>query len=117
MRKGLYILLIAICSLQFVAKAQQEELKPWIDVVMDERDPSQWKWNKTDASRFTIRGDFDGDGFSENLYETATSIFSDNDELTPLKLAGDLGVYFLINEGDLDGDGGDEISFMIVNRD
>ena len=43
MRKGLYILLIAICSLQFVAKAQQEELKPWIDVVMDERDPSQWK--------------------------------------------------------------------------
>lgn len=117
MKKGLYILLIAICSLQFVAKAQQEELKPWIDVVMDERDPSQWKWNKTDASRFTIRGDFDGDGFSENLYETATSIFSDNDELTPLKLAEDLGVYFLINEGDLDGDGGDEISFMIVNRD
>ena len=82
MRKGLYILLIAICSLQFVVKAQQEELKPWIDVVMDERDPSQWKWNKTDASRFTIRGDFDGDGFSENLYETATSIFSDNDEKT-----------------------------------
>ncbi len=100
-----------------VSVAQTEQLKPWTDVVFDDRDPSAWKWNKNESSRFSIRGDFDGDGFSENLYESATVLFSDNDELTPLKLDGDLGVYFLINEGDLDGDGGDEISFMTVYRD
>ena len=44
-------------------------------------------------------------------------LVSDNDELTPLKLDGDLGVYFLTNEGDLDGDGSDEIGFMTVYRD
>ena len=115
--KKLYILLVIAAFCGITAKAQSEALKPWTDVIVDDRDPSQWKWNKTEASRFSIRGDFDGDGFSENLYESATTLFSDNDELTPLKLDGDLGVYFLVNEGDLDGDGGDEISFMTVNRD
>lgn len=117
MKKGLCFLLALLGFCNIVLLAQSEELKPWTDVIIDQRDHSQWKWNKTDASRFSIRGDFDGDGFSENLYESATTLFSDNDELTPLRLDGDLGVYFLINEGDLDGDGGDEISFMTVNRD
>lgn len=115
--KKLYFLLVIVAFCSIATKAQTEALKPWTDVIVDDRDPSQWKWNKTKASRFSIRGDFDGDGFSENLYEGATTLFSDNDELTPLKLDGDLGVYFLVNEGDLDGDGGDEISFMTVNRD
>ena len=117
MKKGLCFIVALVGLCDVVLLAQSEELKPWTDVIIDQRDPSQWKWNKTDASRFSIRGDFDGDGFSENLYESATTLFSDNDELTPLRLDGDLGVYFLINEGDLDGDGGDEISFMTVNRD
>lgn len=115
--KKLYFLLVIVAFCSIAVKAQTEALKPWTDVIVDDRDPSQWKWNKTEASRFSIRGDFDGDGFSENLYEGATTLFSDNDGLTPLKLNGDLGVYFLVNEGDLDGDGGDEISFMTVNRD
>ena len=97
--------------------ANVSELKPWRDVIMTNLTPSEWRWNKNNSTRFTIRGDFDGDGFEENLYETATQIFSDNDELTPLQLDGDLGVYFLVNEGDLDGDGGDEISLMTVYRD
>ena len=117
MKKGLCFIVALVGLCDVVLLAQSEELKPWTDVIIDQRDPSQWKWNKTDASRFSIRGDFDGDGFSENLYESATTLFSDNDELTPLRLDGDLGVYFLINEGDMDGDGGDEISFMTVNRD
>lgn len=115
--KRLYVLLVVVAFCGFAAKAQSEALKPWTDIIVDDRDPSQWKWNKTEASRFSIRGDFDGDGFSETLYEGATTLFSDNDEITPLKLDGELGVYFLVNEGDLDGDGGDEISFMTVNRD
>ena len=97
--------------------ANVSELKHWRDVIMTNLTPSEWRWNKNNSTRFTIRGDFDGDGFEENLYETATQIFSDNDELTPLQLDGDLGVYFLVNEGDLDGDGGDEISLMTVYRD
>ncbi|HIW87723.1 MAG TPA: hypothetical protein IAC47_05555, partial [Candidatus Onthomorpha intestinigallinarum] len=115
MKKSLYLILIFMVL--GVNGFAQLELKPWTDVVVDDRDPSQWKWNKNNSSRFSIRGDFDGDGFEENLYETATGFFSDNEELTPLKLDGDLGVYFLANEGDLDGDGGDEISFMTVYRD
>lgn len=118
MKKTAFYLILAFLSLGHIdVFAQNDEVKPWTDVIIDNRDPSLWTWNKNNSSRFSIRGDFDGDGFSENLYETATTIFSDNDELTPLKLDGDLGVYFLVNEGDLDGDGGDEISFMTVYRD
>ncbi|MDR1847614.1 MAG: hypothetical protein LBR17_05805 [Bacteroidales bacterium] len=114
--KRLVCLAFVMLAIAVAVKAQ-EELKPWTDVVIDSRDPSKWTWNKTESSRFMIRGDFDGDGFDENLYETATKLFSDNKEITDLTLDGDLGVYFLVNEGDLDGDGGDEISFMVVNRD
>ncbi len=117
MKKGFSIFFAAMAFFNIAAVAQIEELKPWTDVIVDERDPKLWQWNKTEGTRFSIRGDFDGDGFSENLYEAATTLFSDNDEITPLKLDTDLGVYFLINEGDLDGDGGDEISFMSVYRD
>ncbi len=117
MKKAFCIFFAAMTFCSIASKAQIEELKPWTDVIVDDRDPSKWKWDKTEGTRFSIRGDFDGDGFSENLYEAATTLFSDNDELTPLKLDTDLGVYFLINEGDLDGDGGDEISFMSVYRD
>ena len=92
MKKGLCFIVALVGLCDVVLLAQSEELKPWTDVIIDQRDPSQWKWNKTDASRFSIRGDFDGDGFSENLYESATTLFSDNDELTPLRLDGDLGV-------------------------
>ena len=91
--------------------------KPWTDVITSNLTPSQWKWNKNNSSRFSIRGDFDGDGFEETLYEGATMLFSDNKDLTPLQLDGDLGVYFLSNEGDLDGDGSDEICLMTVYRD
>lgn len=95
----------------------EEKIKPWTDIVKNTSDPASWTWNKNENTRFAIRGDWDGDGFDEMLYESATKLFSDNDDITPLNLPGDLGVYFLINEGDLDGDGGDEISFMSVNRD
>ncbi|MDR0789482.1 MAG: hypothetical protein LBO06_01660 [Bacteroidales bacterium] len=115
MKRVLYLTLVML-SIAVIAQAQ-EDLKPWTDVVIDSRNPSEWTWNKTESSRFMIRGDFDGDGFEENIYETATKLFSDNKELTDLMFGGDLGVYFLVNEGDLDGDGGDEISFMTVNRD
>lgn len=116
--------ILTLIGLPSVVNAQEEEaevdvmaIKPWKDVIITNLTPSEWRWNKNNSTRFTIRGDFDGDGFEENLYETATQIFSDNPELTPLQLDGDLGVYFLVNEGDLDGDGGDEISFMTVYRD
>lgn len=95
----------------------EEKIKPWTDVVKNTSDPASWTWNKNENTRFAIRGDWDGDGFDEMLQESATKLFSDNDDITPLNLPGDLGVFFLINEGDLDGDGGDEISFMSVNRD
>ncbi|MBP1645468.1 MAG: hypothetical protein H6Q16_1043 [Bacteroidetes bacterium] len=95
----------------------EEKIKPWTDVVKNTSDPASWTWNKNVNTRNAIRGDWDGDGFDEMLYESATKLFSDNDDITPLNLPGDLGVFFLINEGDLDGDGGDEISFMSVNRD
>lgn len=95
----------------------EEKIKPWTDVVKNTSDPASWTWNKNVNIRNAIRGDWDGDGFDEMLYESATKLFSDNDDITPLNLPGDLGVFFLINEGDLDGDGGDEISFMSVNRD
>lgn len=98
-------------------KDGEEKIKPWTDVVKTSADPASWTWNKNENSRFVIRGDWDGDGFDEMLYEGATKLFSDNNDITPLNLNGDLGVFFLINEGDLDGDGGDEISFMSVNRD
>ncbi|MDR1006598.1 MAG: hypothetical protein LBL74_07010 [Bacteroidales bacterium] len=112
------IIYFAAFMLIFVGNLKaQEDLKPWTDVIVDSRNPSDWKWNKTESSRFMIRGDFDGDGFEENLYESPTKLFSDNKDITDLQLDGDLGVYFLINEGDLDGDGTDEISFMTVNRD
>ena len=115
------IVLFAICiSLTAVAFAQQDtieqQLKPWTDVIQNSTDPASWRWNKNESSRFAIRGDWDGDGFDEWLYEGATKLFSDNKDITPLDLGGDLGVYFLINEGDLDGDGGDEVSLMRVNR-
>ena len=104
--------------MQCLSYSKQEDssqlIKPWTDVIVNNLTPSEWKWNKTNSTRFGIRGDFDGDGFEENLYESATKIFSDNDEITPLDLDTDLGVYFLVNEGDLDGDGGDEISLMCV---
>ncbi|MBO5843234.1 MAG: hypothetical protein J6Q96_00005, partial [Bacteroidales bacterium] len=90
MKKTAFYLILAFLSLGHIDDfAQTDEVKPWTDVVIDNRDPSLWTWNKNNSSRFSIRGDFDGDGFSENLYETATTIFSDNDELTPLKLDGD----------------------------
>ncbi|MDR0971532.1 MAG: hypothetical protein LBM25_04020 [Bacteroidales bacterium] len=98
-------------------KEKEEKLKPWTDIIKNNADPASWKWDKDEYSRFTIRGDWDGDGFDEMLYESATKLFSDNDAITPLELPGNLGVFFLINEGDLDGDGTDEISFMSVNRD
>lgn len=116
--------LVGILFLSIPTIAQEEhenrsvmELKPWQDVIMTNLTPSEWRWNKNNSTRFSIRGDFDGDGFEENLYETATMLYSDNEELTPLQLDGDLGVYFLVNEGDLDGDGSDEISLMTVYRD
>ena len=117
------LLIVTIGLILFSSKAliaQEEEeikIKPWTDVVKTDLDPASWRWNKNENTRFAIRGDWDGDGFEEMLYESATKLFSDNDEITPLHLSGDLGVFFLINEGDLDGDGGDEISFMSVNRD
>jgi hypothetical protein len=111
------VLFLALAIFSLIPAQAQEELKPWTDVIVDSRDPSKWTWNKNENTRFFIKGDFDGDGFEENLYESATKLFSDNKELTDLVLDGDLGVYFLVNEGDLDGDGGDEISFMSVNRD
>lgn len=117
------LLIVTIGLILFSSKAliaQEEEkikIKPWTDVVKTDLDPASWRWNKNENTRFAIRGDWDGDGFEEMLYESATKLFSDNDEITPLQLSGDLGVFFLINEGDLDGDGGDEISFMSVNRD
>ncbi|MBP1629624.1 MAG: hypothetical protein H6Q15_517 [Bacteroidetes bacterium] len=115
------VLLVSICLSNNTLFAQEgendEKIKPWTDVVKNTSDPASWRWNKNENSRFTIRGDWDGDGFDEMLYEGATKLFSDNNELTPLNLPGDLGVFFLVNEGDLDGDGGDEISFMSVNRD
>ncbi len=131
MKKHLLILfvLLVTCTLNVVAQKDNENqttqidssqiqlVKPWTDVIINNLEPSQWKWNKTKATRFTIRGDFDGDGFEENLFEGPNEIYSDNKEITPLKLDGDLGVYFLINEGDLDGDGTDEISLMTVYRD
>lgn len=132
MKHRFLIILLAILCLNFIAVGQKDDksektvqkdsasflpVKPWIDVVTTNLTPDQWKWNKSKTTRFSIRGDFDGDGFEENLYESYDKLFSDNQELTPLKLDGDLGVYFLINEGDLDGDGGDEISFMTVYRD
>lgn len=86
-------------------------------IIEDPNDPKTWQWNKNEATRFSIRGDFDGDGFYENLYEGARTLFSDNPEISLINLDGDLGVYYLANEGDLDGDGGDEISFMTVYRD
>ncbi|MFA6200565.1 MAG: hypothetical protein WC679_09195 [Bacteroidales bacterium] len=100
-----------------IKEGDEEKIKPWVDVVMNSSDPASWTWNKTENSRFAIRGDWDGDGFDEMLYEGPTKLYSDNKEITPLNLTGDLGVFFLVNEGDLDGDGGDEISFMTVNRD
>jgi hypothetical protein len=118
MRRNIFLIILIMVATINVVKAQEEvNIKPWTDVIIDNREPKDWKWNKTSATRFSIRGDFDGDGFEENLYETDTAIVSDNKELTPLHLDGDLGVYFLINEGDLDGDGGDEISLMTVYRD
>ena len=84
----------------------EEKIKPWTDVVKNTSDPASWTWNKNENTRFAIRGDWDGDGFDEMLYESATKVFSDNDDITPLNLPGDLGVFFLINEEDLDGDGG-----------
>ncbi|MFA7082090.1 MAG: hypothetical protein WC135_05695 [Bacteroidales bacterium] len=95
----------------------EELIKPWTDIVKNTADPASWTWSKNESTRFVIRGDWDGDGFDEMLYESATQLFSDNSDITPLNLMGDLGVFFLKNEGDLDGDGGDEISFMSVNRD
>ena len=118
MRRNIFLIILIMVATINVVKAQEEvNIKPWTDVIIDNREPKDWKWNKTSSTRFSIRGDFDGDGFEENLYETDTAIVSDNKELTPLHLDGDLGVYFLINEGDLDGDGGDEISLMTVYRD
>lgn len=122
MNNRILTILIFTFMFSFLLKAQQEEdtiqkIKPWTEVITNNLAPSEWKWSKTNATRFSIRGDFDGDGFEETLYESATKIFSDNDEITPLELDTDLGVYFLVNEGDLDGDGGDEISLMSVYRD
>lgn len=120
-----FVLTITICFGSKTVMAQEndenekteEKIKPWTDVVTNTSDPASWKWKKNETSRFAIRGDWDGDGFDEMLYEGDTKLFSDNKDITPLQLTGDLGVFFLINEGDLDGDGGDEISFMTVNRD
>lgn len=109
-------------------KAAQQELERGIPIapdslysqyriIEDPNDPKTWQWNKNEATRFSIRGDFDGDGFYENLYESAGTLFSDNPEISHIDLDGDLGVYYIANEGDLDGDGGDEISFMTVYRD
>lgn len=119
--------LFALCFiLPFMANAQSEDteaqsditkMQPWTNVIVSDLAPSEWRWTKTNATRFSIRGDFDGDGFEETLFESPTELYSDNKELTPLKLDGDLGVYFLTNEGDLDGDGTDEIAFMTVYRD
>lgn len=94
-----------------------DTLKSKHRIIEDPKDPKTWQWKKNEATRFSIRGDFDGDGFHENFYESATSLFSDNPEISQINLNGDLGVYYLANEGDLDGDGGDEISFMTVYRD
>ena len=121
MKNRFWIFIVMLFTFSFAVYAQEEgeteAIKPWTDVITNDLNPSEWRWDKSNASRFNIRGDFDGDGFEENLYEGATEIFSDNDELTPLNLDTDLGVYFLVNEGDLDGDGGDEISLMSVYRD
>ena len=115
----MFLIFASLSSFAF-AQGENEEtemIKPWTDVIINDLAPSEWKWNKTQSTRFSVRGDFDGDGFEENLFEGAKKIFSDNKEITPLKLDTDLGVYFLVNEGDLDGDGGDEISLMSVYRD
>lgn len=117
MKRTLFLLALMVFGFTAFAQEDNEMIKPWEDVITNNLTPSEWRWEKTSSTRFSIRGDFDGDGFEENLYEMATEIYSDNEELTPLKLDGDLGVYFLINEGDLDGDGGDEISLMTVYRD
>ncbi len=114
-------LLLSLVSFAYLhaqtTDGEEEKIMPWVDVVKTDLDPASWVWNKNENTRFAIRGDWDGDGFEEMLFESATTLFSDNDEITPLRLSGDLGVFFLVNEGDLDGDGGDEISFMTVNRD
>lgn len=120
---GLFVLSLLFLPIQGINaqdngnESNAMELKTWEDVITTDLAPSEWHWNKSNSTRFAIRGDFDGDGFEENLYESATMLYSDNTELTPLQLDGDLGVYFLVNEGDIDGDGTDEISFMTVYRD
>src|SRR5574344_2359383 len=116
MRKTvLFAICVMIATFAFAQQdTTEQQLKPWTDVIQTTLDPSSWKWNKNESSRFAIRGDWDGDGFDEWLYESATKLFSDNKEITPLDLEGDLGVYFLINEGGLDGDGGGEVSLMRV---
>ncbi len=65
----------------------------------------------------SIKGDFDADGIKEVLYvinpsegeSPIVSFFFNDDNLMPIEFDGSTTAY-LLNEGDLDGDGGEEFS-------
>ena len=52
MKKTVFYLILAfICFGQTDIFAQTDEVKPWTDVVIDNRDPSLWTWNKNNSSK------------------------------------------------------------------
>jgi hypothetical protein len=67
----------------------------------------------------SIKGDFDADGIKEILFvinpgeseSPIVSFFFNDDNLMPIELEGNTAAY-LLNEGDLDGDGGEEFSVV-----
>jgi hypothetical protein len=98
-------------------------------LIIAESDPVNdvYKKNKKDSlktlmldyqvSNTSIKGDFDADGLKENLYiigsgdgeSPSVSFYFSKETLSPIELQGATGAT-LLNEGDLDGDGGEEFS-------
>jgi hypothetical protein len=76
-------------------------------------------------SNTEIKGNFSGGGQAETLYVfppddpscsvCVTSLFFSNEQLPPLEIKNANGVNVL-NEGDLDGDGGDEFSVLTLGK-
>lgn len=117
----------------------------WIDEAL-KKVPSNIK--PVQGYRFTVKGDFDGDGKQETLTEHYISlidrqetnkyyddlpeydqlvaltikkqpyafVIADKASIDTLRISSDpqmLGLSYLKNEGDLDGDGADELSYVV----
>jgi len=112
-----YIIFAKDSSGRFMITAESD---PESDIYKkDKKDSLSLLMKDYEVNSSSIKGDFDADGIKEVLYvinpssgeSPVVSFFFNDDNLMPIEFEGSTSAY-LLNEGDLDGDGGEEFSVV-----